>query len=196
MLCGLLGATPQFRDFIVAYPVSFSLRYLYIRPISRTSVVCSFVRSSVCRSQVSLQYCTHSSYQTVPLLSSNSSWSQAPCCTALYPHLLLAAISVAMTRLSGHLQYFTVIKDMTHFTAQGSSASYVPYIKRHTASYPLTYLQLHLRATTSPKSLDVIPPLSKPTRHQRTLPTTPYLKVFSILHPFSFTIYFRHTLMT
>ena len=47
MLCGLLGATPRFRDFIVAYPVSFSLRYLYIRPISRTYVVCVFVRPSV-----------------------------------------------------------------------------------------------------------------------------------------------------
>ena len=46
MLRGLLGATPRSRDFIVAYPVSFSLRYLYIRPISRTSVVCSFVRRS------------------------------------------------------------------------------------------------------------------------------------------------------
>ena len=46
MLCGLLGATPRSRDFIVAYPVTFSLRYLYIRPISRTCVVCSFVRLS------------------------------------------------------------------------------------------------------------------------------------------------------
>ena len=51
MLCGLLGATPRFRVFTVIYPVSFSLRYLYIRPISRTSVVCSFVRLFVHRSQ-------------------------------------------------------------------------------------------------------------------------------------------------
>ena len=44
MLCGGLVATPRSRDLFVAYPVSFSLLDLYIRPISRTSVVC---RSSV-----------------------------------------------------------------------------------------------------------------------------------------------------
>ena len=40
-------ATPRSRDFIVAYPVSYSLRYLYIRPILRISVVCSSVRAAV-----------------------------------------------------------------------------------------------------------------------------------------------------
>ena len=38
-------ATVRSRDFFVNYPVSFSLRYLYIRPISRHVCV------SVCRSQ-------------------------------------------------------------------------------------------------------------------------------------------------
>ena len=43
MLCGGPGATPRSRDSFVNYPVSFSLRYLYIRPISRhvTSVCLS-----------------------------------------------------------------------------------------------------------------------------------------------------------
>ena len=45
MLWGVLVATVQSRDLFVAYPVSFSLRYLYIRPISR------HVCLDVCRSQ-------------------------------------------------------------------------------------------------------------------------------------------------
>ena len=36
MLWGGPVATVRSRDFFVNYPVSFSLRYLYIRPISRT----------------------------------------------------------------------------------------------------------------------------------------------------------------
>ena len=46
MLWGGPVATVRSRDFFVNYPVSFSLRYLYIRPISRTwmwlcmSVIC------------------------------------------------------------------------------------------------------------------------------------------------------------
>ena len=35
MLWGVLVATVRSRDLFVNYPVSFSLRYLYIRPISR-----------------------------------------------------------------------------------------------------------------------------------------------------------------
>ena len=46
MLWGVLVATVQSRRFFVAYPVSFLLRYLYIRPISRASVVCPSVRRS------------------------------------------------------------------------------------------------------------------------------------------------------
>ena len=45
MLCGGPVATPRSRDFFVNYPVSFSLRYLYIRPISRH--VCVSVCMSV-----------------------------------------------------------------------------------------------------------------------------------------------------
>ena len=45
MLWGGPVATVRSRDLFVNYPVSFSLRYLYIRPISRHVCV------SVCRSQ-------------------------------------------------------------------------------------------------------------------------------------------------
>ena len=45
MLWGGPVATVRSRVFFVNYPVSFSLRYLYIRPISR------HVCLSVCRSQ-------------------------------------------------------------------------------------------------------------------------------------------------
>ena len=49
MLWGWPVATVRSRDFFVNYPVSFSLRYLYIRPISRH--VCVSVCLFVCRSQ-------------------------------------------------------------------------------------------------------------------------------------------------
>ena len=49
MLWGGPVATVRSRVFFVTYPVSFSLRYLYIRPISRH--VCVSVCVSVCRSQ-------------------------------------------------------------------------------------------------------------------------------------------------
>ena len=49
MLWGGPVATVQSRVFFVNYPVSFSLRYLYIRPISRH--VCVSVCLFVCRSQ-------------------------------------------------------------------------------------------------------------------------------------------------
>ena len=48
MLWGGPVATVRSRDFFVTYPVSFSLRYLYIRPISRH--VCVSVCLSVCLS--------------------------------------------------------------------------------------------------------------------------------------------------
>ena len=44
---GGLVATPQFRNLFVACPLYFSMRYPYIRPISRNFVVCL----CVCRSQ-------------------------------------------------------------------------------------------------------------------------------------------------
>ena len=49
MLWGGPVATVRSRVFFVNYPVSFSLRYLYIRPISRH--VCLSVCLFVCRSQ-------------------------------------------------------------------------------------------------------------------------------------------------